>query len=182
MSEIKVQSHNVDPTSYRLTSFSLHVNRPWHSWDTASTKCDLENARSRSWVRPKSKATKWVWLSIDSNTFRSMLIGLLGTNVVSYLICSLTEWHPSASSCSFHDDVIKWKHFPRSWPFVRGIQRSTVNSPHKGQWRGALMFSLICTWINGWVNNREAGDWRRHGAHDDVVVMVVWVKSNWHRS
>ena len=58
-----------------------------------------------------------------------------------------------------HDDVIKWKHFPRYWP-VRGIHRSPVNSPHKGQWRGALMFSLICAWINGWVNNREAGDLR----------------------
>ena len=44
-----------------------------------------------------------------------------------------------------HDDVIKWKHYPRYWPFVRGIHRSPVNSPHKGQWRGALMFSLICT-------------------------------------
>ena len=59
-----------------------------------------------------------------------------------------------------HDDVIKWKHFPRNWPFVRGIHRSPVNSPHKGQWRGALMFSLICVWINDWVNNREAGDLR----------------------
>ena len=49
-----------------------------------------------------------------------------------------------------HDDVIKWKHFPRYWPFVRGIHRSPVNSPHNGQWRGALMFSLICTWIDGW--------------------------------
>ena len=44
----------------------------------------------------------------------------------------------------FHDDVIKWKHFPSYCPFVRGIHRSPVNSPHKGQWRGALMFSLIC--------------------------------------
>ena len=42
-----------------------------------------------------------------------------------------------------HDDVIKWKHFPRYWPFVRGIHRPPVNSPHKGQWCGALMFSLI---------------------------------------
>ena len=41
-----------------------------------------------------------------------------------------------------HDDVIKWKHFPRNWPFVRGIHRSPVNSPHKGQWRVALMFSF----------------------------------------
>ena len=71
-----------------------------------------------------------------------------------------------------HDDVIKWKHFPRYWPFARGIHRSPVNSPHKGQWRGALMFSLICVWINGWLNNREAGDLRRHCAHYGVTVML----------
>ena len=47
----------------------------------------------------------------------------------------------------------------------------TVNSPHKGQWRGALMFSLICAWMNGLVNNREAGDLRRHPSHYDVTVM-----------
>ena len=76
---------------------------------------------------------------------------------------------------NWHDDVIKWKHFPRYWPFVRGIHRSPVNSPHKGQWRGALMFSLICVWINGSVNNREAGDLRCYGAHYDVIVM--WYKS-----
>ena len=67
----------------------------------------------------------------------------------------------------------KWKHFPRYWPFVRGIHRSPVNSPHKGQWRGAFMFSLICAWINGWVNNREAGDLKRHNAHYDVIVMKL---------
>ena len=66
---------------------------------------------------------------------------------------------------SSHDDVVKWKHFPRYWPFVRGIHRSPVNSPHKGQWRTALMFSLIRVWINGWVNSREAGDLRRYRAH-----------------
>ena len=74
------------------------------------------------------------------------------------------RWRWSVSICSkaekwkCHDDVIKWKHFPRNWPFVRGIHRSPVNSPHKGHWRGALVLSLICVWINGWVNNREAGD------------------------
>ena len=71
----------------------------------------------------------------------------------------------------YHDDVIKWKHFPCYWPFVRGIHRSPVNYPHKGRWRGALMFSLICVWINGWVNNREAGNLRRYRAHYDVIVM-----------
>ena len=73
-----------------------------------------------------------------------------------------------------HEDVIKWKHFPRYWPFVRGINRSPVNSPHKGQWRGALMSSLICTWINDWVNNRQAGDLRRHRAHYDDIVMLIY--------
>ena len=70
-----------------------------------------------------------------------------------------------------HDDVIKWKHFPRYWPFVWGIHRSPVNSPHKGQWRGALMFSLICARIIGWVKNGEAGDSRHQHAHYDVIVM-----------
>ena len=49
------------------------------------------------------------------------------------------------------------------------------NSPvtHKDQSRGALMFSLICVWINGWVNNREAGDLRRYRAHYIVIVMKL---------
>ena len=71
----------------------------------------------------------------------------------------------------YHDDVIQWTYFPRYWPFLRGIHYSPVNSPQKGQWRWCLMFSLICACINGWVNNREAGDLRRHHAHHDVIVM-----------
>ena len=57
----------------------------------------------------------------------------------------------------------------------RNIFRVTghLNSPHKGQWRGALMFSLIWARINGWVNNGEAGDLRRHRAHYDVTVMIT---------
>ena len=77
-----------------------------------------------------------------------------------------------------HDDVIKWKHLPRYWPFVRGIHRSPVNSPHKGQWRGALMFSLICFWINGWVNNGEAGEMRGHRVHYDVTVVLLLMHAN----
>ena len=65
---------------------------------------------------------------------------------------------------AWHDDVIKWKHFPRDW-------RSPVNSPRKGQGRGALMFYLICVWINGWINNHEAGDLKHYRAHHDVTVM-----------
>ena len=85
---------------------------------------------------------------------------------------------PCGPVLSPHDDVIKWKHFPRNWPFVREIHRSPVNFPHKGQWRGALMFLLIYTWINDWVNNREAGDLRRQHGHYVVIVMRR-IESNW---
>ena len=83
--------------------------------------------------------------------------------------------------CTLHGDVIKWKHYPPNWPFVRGIHRSPVNSLHKGQWRGAWMFSSICAWINGWVNNREAGDLRRHRTHYDVTV-IYQENTLWHRN
>ena len=65
-----------------------------------------------------------------------------------------------------HDGVSKWKHFPRYWPFARGIHRRIPLT--KGQWRGALMFSLICAWINGWVKK--------------IVRLVIWTPSRslWH--
>ena len=77
----------------------------------------------------------------------------------------------------YHDDVIKWKHFPRYWPFVPPHKwpvdyRSPVNSPHKGRWREALIFSLTCVWKNGWVNNGEAGGLRRYRTHYDVNLML----------
>ena len=74
-----------------------------------------------------------------------------------------------------HDDVIKWKHFPRYWPFVWEIHRWPVNFPHKGQWRGALMFSLICAW----ANNHVAGDSGRHSAHHDVIVIPKRYALGW---
>ena len=102
-------------------------------------------------------------------------------NVVSYnfhisswfkhRIPDTNTWNIAAHWFEMHDDVIKWKHFPRYWSFARGIHRSRVNSPHKGQWLGTLMISLICAWINGWVNNHGAGDLRRHCASYDVTVM-----------
>ena len=68
-----------------------------------------------------------------------------------------------------------WRHqteiFSRYWPFARVIHQTPVNSPHKGQWWGALMFLWSAPCINGWLNNREAGDLRRHRAHYNVIVM-----------
>ena len=115
------------------------------------------------WLLNHEFAAKVGWLKWD------LLIKRNAMSIINYLyrvLCSKTllDWH---------DDVIKWKHFSHCWPFVRGIPRSPVNSPHKGQWRRALMFSLICVW----VNNYKAGDLRRYRAHYDVSVMgphIIW--------
>ena len=79
-------------------------------------------------------------------------------------------WYPISESV----DAIKWKYFLRYWPFVRVIHRSPVDSPHKGHWCWALMFSFICAWTNGWIDNQDAGDFRRHCANYDITVMVIW--------
>ena len=65
----------------------------------------------------------------------------------------------------FHNDVIKCTHFPRHWPFVRGIHWWLMDSL---QWP---VFTLICAWTTGWAKNRDAGNFRRHRAQYDVTVM-----------
>ena len=81
-----------------------------------------------------------------------------------------------------HDDVIKWKHFPRNWSFLRGIRRSPVTSPHKGQWCGALMSSLICAWINGWVNTRVDGDHRVIAIVTPSITFLFCVSRWWRQT
>ena len=122
-------------------------------------------------VSIKYSTSKWTYSVMKLN-----ISPVINTNIKTQAL--LFSWRLDASwfytpglSFKCHDDVIKWKHFPRNWPFVREIHRSPVNFPHKGQWRGALMFSLIYAWINDWVNNREAGDLRRQHGHYDVIVM-----------
>ena len=113
----------------------------------------------------------WIWLLIHALTWHvfwdhfvnapGQWETMLQCDCVSHRLGAFTEWSLVFQPLSYSPWWgIKWKHFPRYWPFMRGIHWSPVNSPHKGQWRGALMFSLICAWINGWVNNYKAGDLR----------------------
>ena len=73
-----------------------------------------------------------------------------------------------------------WRHqmeiFPGHWPFVRGIHRWPVDSPHKGQWRRALVFYLISAWTNVWA---YMGDLRPHRTHYDVTVMASLGHCEW---
>ena len=78
-----------------------------------------------------------------------------------------------------HDDVIKWKHFPRYWSFVPGIHRSLVNSLHKGQWRRALMVFFDLR-LNKWLSKQSWGsDLRCYRAHYDVTILCSWLLGVW---
>ena len=107
----------------------------------------------------KMSSGNWRPLFLDLNMLKWLPVNLLCTSSGIFIfnrydMFTIYSSHMLASKYISHDDVIKWKHFPRDWPFVRGIHPSPMNSPHKGQWRGALIFSLICAWMNDWVNNR----------------------------
>ena len=117
--------------------------------------------------------------------WHSRLIMIRITLSFSVVTIALLPFLTVATRNNIYDGVIKWKHFPLNCLCV-GNSQITVNSPHKGQWRGALMFSLICTRTNVWVNNRDAGDLRLHWAHYDITVMrrYITVSSNcvaWYR-
>ena len=104
-------------------------------------------------------------LKVSSAKRRPFCLGLsvltLEIKGISTPISNKVVW-----SVRIYDDVIKWKYYPRYWPFVRGIP-----PPPQWQWCGALMFSLISAWTNGWANNRDDGDLRRHRPHYDVTLM-----------
>ena len=107
-------------------------------------------------------------------------------------IWTLAYWEPAIFVSLLHGLTLSWKHTFTIWPFYHtpwwrhqmetfsallaicaGNSPVPVNSPHKGQWRGVFMFSLICARINGCVNNCEAGDLRLHRVHFDVIIMLL---------
>ena len=89
------------------------------------------------------------------------------------------EIHPRQKGWQFAEGISWWRHqmetFSALLALYAGSSSVPVNSPHKGQWHGALMFSLIWVWINNSVNNWEAGDLIRHGGHYDVNVMLKYI-------
>ena len=93
--------------------------------------------------------------------------------------CVIADIRFQSQACITTPSLVKWawwRHqvetFSALLALCVGNSPVPVNSPHKGQWLGALMFALICVWINSCVNNREAGDLRRYCVHYGVTVMV----------
>ena len=133
---------------------------PWYKW---LQKCHLNleylGSLSLTWINFNPGMPSKVWDEIsnpypNSNDYTVEVWDWIGWGIWRHPY----KYASALFVSCLHDDVIKWKHFPRYWPFVWGIHRSPVNFHHKGQWRGALMFSLICAWINGRANTREAGE------------------------
>ena len=79
-----------------------------------------------------------------------------------------------------HTSSTWWRHQMETFSALLAICEG--NSPVTGEFLAqrpvtrSLMFSLICAWISGWVNNREDGDLRQHLAHYDVTVMKKQVQ------
>ena len=71
----------------------------------------------------------------------------------------------------YHDDAIRWKHFPRYWHFVRGISDRWISLTKAGD-EELWCFLWSAPWMNGWVNNSEADDLRSHRVHCNVNVMI----------
>ena len=102
-----------------------------------------------------------IWTPLLKTEWNTVKAGSIGFVYLSY--------HVEYWDCQ-RDDVIKWKHFPHYWAFVRRFTVHRWILPYKGRWRGALMFSLICAWTNGSKQSRRR--WlRRHRTHYDVTVM-----------
>ena len=109
------------------------------------------------------------------NTY--LLIALLNTTFTRVLIYMYVIVSPLFMLCTY-SFIYQMKIFSALLALCEGnppvtdvYHRSPMDAPNKGQWHGALMFSLICACANGWANNRGAGDLRRHRAHDDVTVI-----------
>ena len=151
-SKVKViaQGHKVGITPHRLISLSFHVDRPCHSWDTAISKFDVENSRSRSWVRSKLKVITWVQHSVDSHPFHSMSIGhpipelWLFQNLTLKIKGQGHGWgHSSKSQCgsniiSTHIPLVHVNRPSHSWDiafskFVPKDQGSRSNDPGVAQ-------------------------------------------------
>ena len=113
------------------------------------------------------KSRKWkTWYELSKYFLGMMLTMLWDHFIKSWLNLTTNTNHIKRKIPFRREDVIKWKHFPRYWYFLVG------NYSHKNSDEElALMFSLICAWTNGWVNNLGASDMIRHRAHYDITVM-----------
>ena len=143
-------------SSASIASSAIHEMLMWLQQVTLADPCHLPWPLVIGCGCPAGSGYWSLWSSYGRRS--EVLAGCWG----QFCIC----WCPDVLQMPGIGSVIK--HFLCYWPFVRGIYRSPVDSPPKGQWHWALMFSLMCAWTTGWTNSRDAGDLQCHGAHYDI--------------
>ena len=157
-----------------LENHKISSTSPWGQWfkeHTFITRCTFTMNVDISYYHNEGNQVFEVFFDADKiiNLCKQNLHVQWAPNVVPVMgttspilysirgvyVCPLIkiEWMAVAMMAA-HDDVIKWTHFPRYWPFVRRIHRWPVNSPHKGQWRGAFMFFFYLR-----LNKRLSKQW-----------------------
>ena len=184
--------------SYRLEfprmCFALRVDTTWwhHQMETISTIATLSEGNPPPRALTFSLVLTWIsgWRNnraacdlrchdahCGATLMESGKIRIRSSNVwksPDILSDFCKKWHLKQNFTIWR--ISWWRHqmeeFSALLAIVREIHRSPVNSPHKGRWCRALMFTLICARINSRVNNRVAGDLRRHRAHYDVICLL----------
>ena len=114
---LSVPPHKGPVTRSLGVHFYVNLNKLLHKWssywwlETPWRSCEVN-------VLDISKETNGLWISLQFSNIDPLMVA--------------TRYELHISKYFYHDDIIKWNHFPRYWPFVRGIHRWPVNSPHKG--------------------------------------------------
>ena len=148
----------------------------------------LKNSKNNGMEEISLVTPTQIWLPLRTVSVHSgvkMIVINMGLNP-SHLArkdtCTNTEMlHSTYCRADSVSSLSNNLNLPEKWHLLHGISvvlhRPPVDSPHKVQWRGVLMFSLICTRTNGWANDRDAGDLRCHRVDYDITVMFTptWV-------
>ena len=145
-----------------VSTLLSHSDALWHMYSLLNCVIiTLGNGSSPFSIKPLPKSMMTYW---D--------FGTLGK--IFSAIC-MNIWIFPSDKVHLKMSFTWWRHQMETFSALQAICAGNspvpVNSPHKGQWRGTLMFSLICARRNGWVNNGEAGDLRR-SYWDAVLIMT----------
>ena len=136
-------------------------------------------------IRPLRTNFREILIAILTFSFKRIRLKVSSAKWRPFCLCLnvFKDCHPSTRNGGYVSSIcwkhhifilIWWHHQMETFSALLALcaGKSPMNSSHKGQWHGALMFPLSCAWINARVNNHEAGDLRRHRAHYDVIVMI----------
>ena len=159
--------------SYGRVIFILEVPREFKRCRLLfGTTSSNQQKRIRNSKTPRNNVYYFLFLTVPADSLAPFCAGTSGSTVM----ITLSYKEPYIYRAGIWRLTTSWRHqmetFSALVAICAGNSPVPGEFPNKGQWRGALMFTLICVWINGWVNNREAGDLRRYRAHYDVTVML----------